>query len=1234
MDSVDQEPSDVKKEHTSVDGDHAVLDQTSKSKSIPDIASVDLKTIHGPLNDFNHFTLNYSVTGFVAFGCQNVVVVLDSKSPNRAAQALVKHKDSVCVLKWINSTINDGIDVNLMKLASGDVKGNIVVWDVIRGASICIIRAESSNILRETQNILCFEWTKCPSQFMSSSNSSPSKVHLSPRKFSRDSLLVLYPKNVLVLYDSDSGQIIWKKQLFAPSSSLNALTLLTKSTNSNQHAINCTSFSIDPYDGDNLILTVSSFDMSHEPCSFIVMNNCFSSVLSSLIDDKSSSLKCTKYSLFVTDFVQQSSPTSSPDLKLQLLCQDYNQMSFAFEPKPSNKSSRSPTPIPSIENQFVVELKHVCYNKSRIDEVIVASSRVITMVNLKMDQVIATIPLERNCSNLLAIHSCFQRNAMFTCHKSGSIYLRTSQKKVRFDGHTSSEVIDISYMTVASSEPLKMSKDTNVVGFSVSPLDETRMCLVLSNGKVILNHLIKAKKHECNHLSDMIPISGAKVNETLELKEDSRLSALNKPVIIKSCPPVTKSNWSIHRPLIAVGDFNGSIQIYDMKDGSIAKEYECLHGNQVRGIEWSSLTCFLSWSYPPISPTPHDIKTTNELMITDILTCHQEAMRKDRNIDSSPIQGIKVSHLKQYFIISFKSDPPEIWDLKNLSLLKIMSTFTSPITAIEWSPISSSKKSGLMSTSAFLSEEIKDRDTLQQILPPSNPSSMATSYSDISCLSKENFVISSSSGDLYHYSIGNVVVKEISVIHGDYSHGYLTSIAWKENVVVLGFQDGNLLIWDLKKKESKSKQTHSKEVVRKIKFGPGKGNPNFLVLYKDYLEMWDLTDLQVISQMKSSTVSCNDVQFNIIDFDWIGSDRPVILTSTGLLLVTDLFLSKHSTSMNLAKSISESGLQKCNYFMLKDNLKFPSLINFIRDGGNGFKSSSVLLNKCLEASIISGSSFHFAFWSLVGHHILNYDNLDHVFEPYLSNETFRKIQEERVSCYESIETGFHPVICEYHHLLGHNQRSVQMLLESDSTSPDIYLKNGLRACLISSIQENKEKHSGINEASTVEPVIKLVAASLIASGAVDDGVQLLYLIDKIFDSCRYLQSNGQWKKSIWVAKSCLDEEKSHEFLKRWSDYLVQEDQETREEILIQLSMKQYEKVLVSLVNRYDVQTAALFIKLWRMSDCFPQKESSSIEGTFEFVFCRYLSLLKGHQVSEEILRDLNQDHVEKSGEVK
>ena len=48
--------------------------------------------------------------------------------------------------------------------------------------------------------------------------------------------------------------------------------------------------------------------------------------------------------------------------------------------------------------------------------------------------------------------------------------------------------------------------------------------------------------------------------------------------------------------------------------------------------------------------------------------------------------------------------------------------------------------------------------------------------------------------------------------------------------------------------------------------------------------------------------------------------------------------------------------------------------------------------------------------------------------------------------------------------------------------------------------------------------MKLVATNLIASGRLAEGVQLLCLIDKGLDACRYLQTYGAWDQAVWLAK--------------------------------------------------------------------------------------------------------------------
>ena len=71
-------------------------------------------------------------------------------------------------------------------------------------------------------------------------------------------------------------------------------------------------------------------------------------------------------------------------------------------------------------------------------------------------------------------------------------------------------------------------------------------------------------------------------------------------------------------------------------------------------------------------------------------------------------------------------------------------------------------------------------------------------------------------------------------------------------------------------------------------------------------------------------------------------------------------------------------------------------------------------------------------------------------------------------------------------------RAVQLLLETEPNDPNYHV-DSLRACLVATIRS-----SGASQST-----IKLVATSLIANGHLSKGVELLCLIDKGIDACRY-----------------------------------------------------------------------------------------------------------------------------------
>lgn len=80
-------------------------------------------------------------------------------------------------------------------------------------------------------------------------------------------------------------------------------------------------------------------------------------------------------------------------------------------------------------------------------------------------------------------------------------------------------------------------------------------------------------------------------------------------------------------------------------------------------------------------------------------------------------------------------------------------------------------------------------------------------------------------------------------------------------------------------------------------------------------------------------------------------------------------------------------------------------------------------------------------------------------------------------------------------------------METDITSNG-FMVDALKACVIS---------ASINTDS-FQNTVKLVSTNLIANGQLMQGVELLSLIGKGLDACRYLQAYGQWEYAAWFAK--------------------------------------------------------------------------------------------------------------------
>ena len=91
------------------------------------------RTIPGPCHSGNHDTLTWGPDGLLAYGCHNTVVVVDPRTV-QVLQCLSKHRSVVCQVAWSHN-----IGDRRLVLASADVSGQIISWDVSTGEHVKMV---------------------------------------------------------------------------------------------------------------------------------------------------------------------------------------------------------------------------------------------------------------------------------------------------------------------------------------------------------------------------------------------------------------------------------------------------------------------------------------------------------------------------------------------------------------------------------------------------------------------------------------------------------------------------------------------------------------------------------------------------------------------------------------------------------------------------------------------------------------------------------------------------------------------------------------------------------------------------------------------------------------------------------------------------------------------------------------------------------------------------------------
>uniref|UniRef100_A0A8B9FEB8 WD repeat-containing protein 11 n=1 Tax=Amazona collaria TaxID=241587 RepID=A0A8B9FEB8_9PSIT len=731
------------------------------------------RTLTGALSAPNRGAADWGWQGLIAYGCHSLVLVVDANTA-QTLQVLERHKASVVKVKWAKENYHHNIGSPYsLRLASADVTGKIIVWDVATGTARCEIQ-EHAKPIQDMQWL----WNQ---------------------DASRDLLLAVHPPNYIVLWNADTGTKLWKKS----------------------YAENILSFSFDPFDPSHLalltsegIVFISDFSPSKAPAS--------------------SGKK-----------VYISSPHSSPS---------HNKLAAATGAKKALDKVKIliSNEKPSAESVTLNDCLQLSYLPSKRNYMLLLYPREILILDLEVNQTVGVIAIERTGVPFLQVIPCFQRDGLFCLHENGCITLRVRRSNCSITGTPNEEpdpdpVQELIYDLRSQCDAIRVTKTVRPFSMVCCPVNENSAALIVSDGRVMIWELKSsvAGRNVRNSSSSASPLYspvsfcgipvGAFQNKLPDLSLDSMigqstiageeqlkspflqevhlkflltglLSGLPlPPFAIRMCPPLTTKNIKQYEPILAVGTSNGSVLVFHLTSGLLHKELS-IHSCEVKGIEWISLTGFISFA----TSTPNNLGLVrNELQLVDLPTGRSTAFRGERGNDEPAIEMIKVSHLKQYLAVVFKDKPLEIWDVRTCTLLREMSKNFPIATALEWSPshnLKSLRKKQLAAREAMARQTVAS-DTEVSSIESSVISLLqeAESKSELSqnISAREHFVFTGADGQVYHLTVEGNSVKDSARIPPDGSMGSITCIAWKGDTLVLGDVDGNLNFWDLKARVSR-----------------------------------------------------------------------------------------------------------------------------------------------------------------------------------------------------------------------------------------------------------------------------------------------------------------------------------------------------------------------------------------------------------------------------------------------
>jgi len=483
---------------------------------------------------------------------------------------------------------------------------------------------------------------------------------------------------------------------------------------------------------------------------------------------------------------------------------------------------------------LVSSLRDFVYSPHGRSQMYLLSRRDITMYNMDIRQPIAGKVIRGGKSDFRRLFTCEEDpNLLYSLQEDGTV--------AAWDYNLEKNQYEAITCDVVRGSKHGADRPGLLYGLAISPVDHKKICAVSADGKMWVWDYIQEK--------------GVDGNKKVRWVLTGLLETTSSTISSMQVSPFNNQ--------LAVGTSNGTLLIYDLLNGAMITKHD-MFNLPVEGVRWFSETDVLCFSSKRISPKA----VVNELVAVDLLTGKHRQLRTDKKNDPSCIRAIRVSYSMKFLIVLAQDRPVEIYSLKTFSLIRLL-PFTA-ITALEWSPISSKKKSadsGVDFSQATSSEDNSGAETQKKP-------------------SKERFFFTTSDGSIHFYRMEDDKVVAESQKPNFFAYNQVSALAWRDDFLVSGDSVGSINYWDMVNKKTKTISTH-RGVVRKIMFAPDSNH--ILVHFNEGdFAVWDLESGAKVGHSPSNVkAACAD---------WAAGNHPIIANNAGTIMIWDMNLSSTNSS--------------------------------------------------------------------------------------------------------------------------------------------------------------------------------------------------------------------------------------------------------------------------------------------------------------------------------------------------